>query len=87
MNILDVHLAVPETGQFIVYLAGLFVLNCPTDSVVSTREVALGLEFDVGNEIVLWAPHVAVVAQLVFHLSEKNAAGVHIRLRQDARPD
>lgn len=86
MNVLDVHLAVPETGQFIVYLTGLFVLDCATDSVISTRKVALCLEFDVGNEVVLWAPHVAVVAKFVFHLSEKNTAGVHIRLRQDARP-
>ena len=86
MNILDVHFAVPEAGQLVVDLSRLFVLDCSTNGVVSAREVALGLKLDVRNEVILRAPHIAVVAKFVLHFSEKDASGVHVRLRQDAKP-
>jgi hypothetical protein len=84
MNRLDMHFAVPETGEFIVYFASFLILDRPTNSIISAREVTLGLEFDVRDKVVFGAPHETVVSELILHLSEENASGVHVRLRQDA---
>jgi hypothetical protein len=82
--VLQIHLAVPQTRNLVVDLAGLLVLDRPRNGVVRAGEVALGLELDVAHEVVLGALDEAVVAELVLHFSEQDAAGVHVGLRQDA---
>jgi len=81
VGILDVHLAIPEAGQFIEHFASLLVLDGPSDGIISTGEIALGLEFDIGHEVVLRTSDVAVIAELILHFAEKDAARIHVRLR------
>lgn len=49
VNTLNMHLAVPETRDFIEYFPRLFILNRSSNGVVGAREVALGFEFNVGD--------------------------------------
>lgn len=81
---LQEHFAVPQTGYVVVNLASLFVLDRTANGIVRAREVALGLELQIGHKVVFGASDKAVVAELVLHFSEQNSAGVHIRLRQNA---
>ena len=82
-DILVLHLPVPQTRQFVVYLPSLFILDRSADCVVGAGEIALGLEFDIRNQIVIWASDVAMISEFIFHLPEKNTTGVHIGLCQD----
>lgn len=68
--ILDEHLSVPMTGNFIQYLPCLCVLDCAADSIVSAREPALCLEFNVCNEVVLGAADIAVVTEFKLQLAD-----------------
>lgn len=83
MDILDMHLAIPEARQFIENFASLLILDGSAYGIIGTGKIALGLEFDIGHEVVLRASNVAVVAKLILHLAEQNTARIHIRLRQD----
>lgn len=49
MDILEIHLPIPQTGELIKDFTRLLVLNCSTDSVVRAGEVALGLKFYIGD--------------------------------------
>lgn len=77
---LQEHFAVPQTGYIVINLAGLLVLDRSANGIVRSREVALGLELQIGHQVVLRAPDKAVVAELVLHFSEQYSAGIHVRL-------
>lgn len=82
-DVFNGHLPIPHTRKLVVYLSGLFVLDGPANRIVSTGKVALGLELNVRNQVVLRTPDIAVISELILHLPEENTAGVHVRLRQD----
>lgn len=80
----QIHLAVPKTRDLIENLACLLILDRSSNSIVRAREVALGLELHIAHEVILRAFDEAVIAKFVFHLAEKNATCIHVRLRQNA---
>lgn len=82
-DVFNAHLPVPHTRKLVVYLSGLFVFDGPANRIVSTGKVALGLELNVRNQVILRASDIAVISQLILHFPEENAAGVHVGLRQD----
>lgn len=84
MNVLDIHLPIPQSRKFVKNLSGLFIFNRSTDRIISAREIPLGLELDVGHEVILGTTHITVIAQLIFHLPKKNATRIHIGLGNDA---
>lgn len=83
MGILDLHLPIPQPRQLIQHLTGFLVLDRPPNGIVRAGEVSLGFELYIGDEVILGTPHVAVIAELILHLSEKDPAGVHVWLRED----
>lgn len=84
MNILDIHLPIPQPRKFVKNLPGLFIFNRTADRIISTGEIPLRLELDVGHEVILGTAHVAVIAQLILHFPKKNATRIHIGLGNDA---
>jgi hypothetical protein len=84
VNILDIHLPIPQSGKLVEDLSRLLVFDYSSDGVISAREVSLGLELDIGHEVVLGTTHVAVIAKLVLHFSKEDAARIHIGLGHDA---
>lgn len=82
---LQIHLAIPQTRNLVVYLARLVIFDCSGNSIVSAGEVSLCFEFDVAHKMVFWAFDEAVIAEFVLHLSEKDTARIHVRLCQVAK--
>lgn len=83
VDILDVHLAVPKARQLIQDLPSLLILDHAADGIICAREVTFGLEFNVGHEVVLRAPHITVIAKLVLHFAKQDTTRVHVGLSHD----
>ena len=85
-NIFDEHFVRPVPRELIQNLLGLLIFDCATDGIVAAAEVPFGLKVYIGGQIVLRTANDALITQLIFHLAEEDAAGVHVGLRQDASP-
>jgi hypothetical protein len=78
-QVLDIHLLVPLTRELVqVLAAGVF--DVATDSVVGSTKVTLCLELEISSEACFGAADVCVVAELVLHRPEQDAARVHVGL-------
>lgn len=82
-QVLDRHLLMPESAQFIQILA-LGVLDVPSNGIVCATHPALDLEFDICFESSLRALDRCVISKLVLHFAEKDSSGVHVGLCDEA---
>jgi hypothetical protein len=60
------------------------VLDEAANRVVCAAEVAFRLELQLGHHASLWTTYVGLVAQLVLHGAEEDAACVHVWLGDEA---
>lgn len=63
-------------------LATLVTDEAP-DCIVRAAHPTLGLELNVGFQAAFWTADIAVVTELVLHLSKQNAPRVHVWLRNE----
>lgn len=64
-KVLDVHLSVPETSNFIEILS-LGVFDMALDRIVGTRYPPFDLELDIGLQTCLWTLDRCMISKLVF---------------------
>ena len=76
----ELHKRAPLAGD--VAELGRAVLDAPSDGVVCAREEALGLEFEVGVQVLRIVAHGTCITEFKHHLSKEDATRVHVRHRQ-----
>lgn len=86
LDVGDGHLIAPQPRELVQHLARALDLDHAPDGVVRAAHPPLDLEVDLGHEVQLRAPHEALVAELVLHLTEEDATRVHVWLREEAVP-
>ena len=76
----ELHKRAPLAGD--VAELGRAVLDAPGDGVVSAREEAPGLEFEVGVKVLRIVAHGTCITEFEHHLPKEDATRVHVRHRQ-----
>jgi len=74
----------PVTAQLEQVLARLGVFDVASNRIVVAAHPSLDLELNVGFQTGFGTLDDRVIAEFVLHLAEEDAAGVHVRLRDEA---
>jgi hypothetical protein len=56
----------------------------PPYRIIGTAKVAFGFELQISHQASLWTSHIAVIAELVLHFTEQDAAHIDVWLCDEA---
>lgn len=83
-KIFDPYLFIPFPRELIEVLSCTLFLDVSTYGIITPCEIPLGLEFNICSEVQLRRLDIAMVSELILHLTKQYSSHIHVGLRQEA---